>query len=163
MSSRLMWKMVHLLHQYGRPGLSRDELFRAGIDCNTDTIQPLLHGQAVEEGPPGEFHLSRGAQKLLEVCMVAHRGGYGGNVRVGYPHAFVVVPFSQPWSAGVFARMIEPAVLGAGLDCTRGDTAVRVGALAANVWDQIVQAGLVIAEVSAANVNVFYELGLAHA
>jgi hypothetical protein len=40
---------------------------------------------------------------------------------------------------------------------------VRVGALAANVWDQIVQAGLVIADVSAANVNVFYELGLAHA
>lgn len=48
-------------------------------------------------------------------------------------------------------------------DCTRGDTTVKVGSLTTNIWDAIMQAGLVIADVSIGNVNVFYELGLTHA
>jgi hypothetical protein len=58
--------------------------------------------------------------------------------------------------------MIQPAVTGAGLECVRGDELVRVGALTENVWKGIVRAGLMIADVSAPNPNVFYEIGLAH-
>jgi len=84
-------------------------------------------------------------------------------MRVDYPEAFVIMPFSEPWSDRLYSDMIEPAVKAAGLDCVRGDTAVRVGDLARNIWDAIMRAGVVIAEVSVPNPNVFYELGLAHA
>jgi hypothetical protein len=59
--------------------------------------------------------------------------------------------------------MIKPAAIGAGLKCTRGDGTVRVGDLTTNIWNEILQAGIIIAEISVANVNVFYELGLTHA
>jgi hypothetical protein len=117
----------------------------------------------VEERPPGQYKLSAAAQKLLEVCTVANRGGYTGDVRVDFPQAFVIMPFSEIWSNRVFDLMIEPAVTAAQLECTRGDTTVRVGSLTVDIWGQVMQAGIIIADVSVANVNVFYELGLAHA
>jgi hypothetical protein len=162
MSFRHMWKMVHLIHLYGNPGLSRADLFRAGIDCNPDTIQPLLQSLAIEE-EADQYRLSSAAQKLLEVCTVANRSSYTGNVRVDYPHAFVIMPFGEPWSGDVFTRMIEPAVRAAMFECNRGDTTVRIGSLTTDIWAQIMKAGIIIADVSVPNVNVFYELGLTHA
>jgi hypothetical protein len=40
---------------------------------------------------------------------------------------------------------------------------VRVADLTQNVWGALLHAGVVIADVSTLNANVFYELGLAHA
>jgi hypothetical protein len=73
------------------------------------------------------------------------------------------MPFSEPWSDKVFMEMIEPGVKGANLTCIRGDMVVRVGDLTQNIWAAILHAGLVVADVSVLNANVFYELGLAHA
>ena len=73
------------------------------------------------------------------------------------------MPFSQPWSGEVYQHMIQPAVEAAGLTCVHGDDPVRVGDLMQTVWDAILVSGVTIAEVSALNANVFYELGLAHA
>jgi hypothetical protein len=58
---------------------------------------------------------------------------------------------------------LPPGVVGAGMQCIRGDTLVRVGDLTQNIWGELLHAGIAIAEVSALNANVFYELGLAHA
>ena len=82
---------------------------------------------------------------------------------VDYPEVFVIMPFSEDWSSNVYASIIEPAVRGAGLACVLGDTLPRVGDLGQGLWNQIMRAGLVIAEVSVPNVNVFYELGITHA
>jgi len=40
---------------------------------------------------------------------------------------------------------------------------VRVGDLTTNIWAEILRAGVVLADVSVPNVNVFYEIGLTHA
>jgi hypothetical protein len=164
MGFRPMWKMVHLLHLYGRPGLTRTELFNAGVECNPHNLQPLLQSGIVEDGrTDDEYRLSGAAEELIKVCIVAHRHSYGGDMRVDFPHAFVIMPFSEDWSNDVYTQMIEPAVRAANFDCTRGDKTVRVGDLSTNIWSGIMQAGIIIADVSVANVNVFYELGVAHA
>jgi hypothetical protein len=109
------------------------------------------------------YVLSEPARKILGTCVVANRRWSSDDMWVDYPSAFVVMPFSERWSDAVYREMIEPAVRGAGLQCIRGDTLVRVGDLAQNVWGALLHAGIVIVDVSAPNVNVFYELGLAHA
>lgn len=48
------------------------------------------------------------------------------------------------------------------LPCTRGDEPPRVGELTETIWNAILRAGLVVADVSAPNPNVFYEIGLTH-
>jgi hypothetical protein len=163
MSQRTMWKMVHLLHLYGHPALPKVALLNAGIDCDPDTIQPLLSSGVIQEHPVGQYVLSSAALKLLETCVLANRRAVGVDVRVDYPHAFVVMPFSESWSDVVYRQMIEPSLRSAQLEYARGDTTVRVGDLTTNIWNEILRAGLVIADISVPNVNVFYELGLAHA
>ena len=163
MSHRSIWKMIHVLHLYGKPGLSRDALLHAGIDCMPDTIQPLLNSGVIAEKGEGHYLLSNATLQLLETCVLSNRRAVGVDVRVDYPQAFVIMPFSEPWSDVVYSKIIEPALRSAKVDYTRGDTTVRVGDLTANIWNEILRAGLVIADISVPNVNVFYELGLAHA
>lgn len=171
MSERAMWKMLQLLNRSPRGRESRQALENAGIDCYMDTIQLLLDSGAVETstapnsaGSPGDlFWVSKPARQLLNDCIVANKWLGGTDMQVDSPRAFVVMPFSQLWSNDVYDRMIRPAVETSGLECVRGDTPPRVADLATNIWNAILHAGIVIAEVSEPNPNVFYELGLTHA
>jgi hypothetical protein len=160
-----MWKMLHLLYLYGKPGISEADLFKAGVDCEADTIHPLVASNAIHilDGTTRDYVLSDAAKKLLEICVVANKRAYGDDMRADFPYVFVIMPFSETWSHNVYAQLIEPAVRGAGLECSRGDIPVRVGDLSTNIWNEILKAGIIIADVSSANVNVFYELGLVHA
>lgn len=161
MSARDMWKMVHLLYRFGKPGIPFPDLAAAGLDCFHDTFYPLVHeGIIVDRG--GAYELAPTATAMLSRFMVARGEGHP-DILVDYPRAFVIMPFSQPWSQDVYGTMIEPAVRAAGLECVRGDTLARVGDLTSNVWAEILRAGLVIADVTEPNVNVYYELGLTHA
>ena len=163
MSDRSMWKMLHLLYTLtpGRPGLSDQELRAAGIDCGSDTIYPLVHNGAVSR-EAGQYALTPPARQILGSCVVANRRWSSDDLWVDYPSAFVVMPFSEPWSDAVYRELIEPAVVDAGLKCVRGDTVIRIGDLTQNIWGALVHAGIVIADVSTLNANVFYELGLTH-
>ena len=113
MSQREMWKTLHLLHLYGevepdgRPKLSRKDLRAAGVDCQADTFAPLFNSGAIE-GQAGDVYLSKAALKLLEVCVVANRRINAADMRVDYPQAFVIMPFSEVWSDDVYAQMIKP-------------------------------------------------------
>ena len=164
MSDRAMWKMLHLLYTLppGRKGLTDRELNAVGIDCYSDTVDPLLQSDVVHQRR-NEYSLSPAARELLRTCVVANRRWPSDDLMVDYPTAFVVMPFREPWSNAVYNQMIRPAVLSAKLKCVRGDTVVRIGDLTKNVWGAIMKAGIIVAEVSAPNANVFYELGLGHA
>lgn len=166
MSARDMWKMVHLLYRFG-PVLTKAQLGKAGLTCDPDTMQLLEDDKLVvrshHPGLDAEFELTAIGRDLLTRFLVASGNQRPVDMLVDYPRAFVVMPFSETWSNDVYTRMIEPAVRDAGLECVRGDAIVRVGDLNSNVWSQILTAGVVIAEVTAPNVNVYYELGLAHA
>jgi hypothetical protein len=165
MSDRSMWKLLHLLYTVPprrKPGLSYSELTKAGIDCDPDTVQPLVQSGAIEQ-MGDRYVLSAAAQSILRTCVVANRRWGSWDIWVDYPKVFVVMPFSEPWSRDVYSKMIRPAVKEAGLECVRGDTSLRVGDLTQNIWNEVLQAGVIVADVSALNANVFYELGLAHA
>jgi hypothetical protein len=77
------------------------------------------------------------------------------DIRVDHPQAFFVMPFGQPRSGAVHAKVFEPGIRDAGF--------VRVGDLGTNVWNAILLAGVIVAEVSAPNPNVYYEPGIADA
>jgi len=170
MSDQSIWKMLHLLNLYARDDgsgdfiLSQSELKGAGIDCWSDTVRPVFDGGAVERTPTGHYKLANGVGLVLERCVVGNkRWQSAAELRVDYPSVFVIMPFSESWSDGVWSELIAPAAAQANLACVRGDTPVRVSDLTNTVWGAIVSAGLILADLSVPNVNVFYELGLAHA
>ncbi len=164
MSDRSMWKMLHLLYTLkpGQHGLRDQDLLDVGINCGPDTVNPLVEGKAVSYDA-GLYALTEPARKILGSCIVANRRWSSDDMWVDYPSVFVIMPFSQPWSETVYRDLIKPGVDGAGLECVRGDTIVRIGDLTQNIWGALLRSGIVVADVSALNANVFYELGLTHA
>jgi hypothetical protein len=164
MSDRSMWKMLHLLYTLrpGQTGLTDQQLDAAGVDCGPDTIFPFeASGVVIRQG--ATYSLSECARRILGSCVVANRRWSGDDMWVDHPSAFVIMPFGEPWSSAVFQDLIAAGARAAGLDCVRGDMIVRVGDLGRNIWGALLRAGIIIADVSALNANVFYELGLAHA
>jgi hypothetical protein len=165
MSDRKSWKMLNLLYTLkpGVKGLNLNVLEKAGIDCGPDTISPLVNVNAVIIDENGNYKLSAAAMMIMQCCVLANRRWAGKDMRVDYPEIFVAMPFKEKWSENVYEKMIKPAVLGAKFICIRGDEIPRVGDLTQTIWSSLMEAGLVIAEVSVPNPNVFYEIGLTHA
>jgi hypothetical protein len=109
------------------------------------------------------YELSKAARKIVSTFTLAKGPDTNVDIRVDYPEVFVVMPFRQRWSTDVFTNMFTPGIEDAKFIVSRGDDIVRVGDLGTNVWRSITQAGIVVAEVSVPNPNVYYELGLADA
>lgn len=161
MSVRKSWKMLHLLNtlKAGKSGLTTNELNEAGVDCEPDGIMPL--GAAVSLNDD-TYSLHPAATAILNRCVVGCRCWSEADMLVDRPEIFVIMPFGESWSTIVFEKVIKETINAANFKCTRGDDPIRVGALTETVWNAILRAGLVIADVSAINPNVFYEIGLTH-
>src|SRR5512139_1197999 len=92
----------------------------------------------------------------------------GGGVKL---HAFVAMPFGiKKDSQGneidfnrVFADLIKPALESAGLDVFRADEEARAGDIRTDMFQELLIADLVVADLTLANPNVWYELGVRHA
>lgn len=169
MSKHQEWKMIHLLYRYAyrrdggdRRVLTEVELDNAGVHCDADSRQLLEDSKAVTR-IGNEYALSKPARALISKFTVAKGPEVNVDLRVDYPEVFIVMPFSEPWSDDVNKKMFTPGIEDANFTVIRGDLIVRVGGLSMNVWKSITQAGLIIAEVSVPNPNVYYEIGLADA
>lgn len=62
-----------------------------------------------------------------------------------------------------YHNMIKPAVEGAGLECIRADEIVHSGIIDVPMYEQLLKADVVVADLSTYNPNAFYELGVRHA
>jgi hypothetical protein len=62
-----------------------------------------------------------------------------------------------------YHNVIKPAVKAAGLDCVRADEIVHAGVIDLPMYEQLLRADVVIADLSTNNKNAFYELGVRHA
>ncbi|MBR1121612.1 DUF4071 domain-containing protein [Bradyrhizobium lablabi] len=62
-----------------------------------------------------------------------------------------------------YANIIKPAVIQAGHDCVRADEIIHSTVIDKPMYDNLLSADLVIADLSTANVNAVYELGVRHA
>jgi hypothetical protein len=62
-----------------------------------------------------------------------------------------------------YLNLIKPAVEGAGLKCIRADEIVHSGLIDVPMYQQLLKADVVVADVSTSNRNALYELGVRHA
>jgi hypothetical protein len=62
-----------------------------------------------------------------------------------------------------YKYIIKPAAETAGLDCKRADAIIHSGTIDVPMYDQLLSADVVIADISTSNANAFYELGVRHA
>src|SRR5262245_6737425 len=62
-----------------------------------------------------------------------------------------------------YKNMIKPAVEKAGLKCVRADEIVHSGMIDLPMYEQLLNADVVVADLSTSNKNAFYELGVRHA
>ncbi len=89
----------------------------------------------------------------------------------GLPHAFVVMPFGRKQGAdgrwidfnSVYYDLIKPALEDAGFESFRADEEAVSGDILTDMFQELLLADLVIADLSIDNANVFYELGVRHA
>ena len=96
---------------------------------------------------------------------------HGLKPRRGAPHAFVVMPFGQKEASNgqvinfdsVYEQLIKPAVVESGFEPLRADEEVVSGDILTDMFQELLLADLVIADLSIDNANVFYELGVRHA
>jgi len=59
--------------------------------------------------------------------------------------------------------IIRPAVEEAGLECVRADDIVHSGVIDRHMYEQLLHADVVVADLSTSNLNAIYELGVRHA
>ncbi len=74
---------------------------------------------------------------------------------------FVIMPFDEKLNE-VFHRGIKPIVEELGFRCTRADQHFGSVPILFEIFDDILKANVIIADLTDANPNVFYELGICH-
>lgn len=62
-----------------------------------------------------------------------------------------------------YRYLIKPVVESKGLECVRADELMYSGTIDLQMYNELLKADIVIADLSTANVNAFYELGIRHA
>ena len=81
-------------------------------------------------------------------------------------HAFVAMPFGTKENIDfnkVYSEYIQPALEGAGFEVFRADEEMRAGDIRTDMFQELLLADLVVADLSIDNPNVWYELGVRHA
>ncbi|HEY9674866.1 MAG TPA: SLATT domain-containing protein [Waterburya sp.] len=89
----------------------------------------------------------------------------------GLPHAFVVMPFGRKkgpdgrWIDfnSIYYQLIKPTLEEAGFEPFRADEEAVSGDILTDMFQELLLADLVLADLSIDNANVFYELGVRHA
>ena len=87
------------------------------------------------------------------------------------PHVFVAMPFgTKPGHDGkpidfnrVYEDYLVPALSAAGLEVFRADEEQRAGDIRTDMFQELLMADLVVADLTLDNPNVWYELGVRHA
>lgn len=75
---------------------------------------------------------------------------------------FVLMPFTQSLYE-IYAQIYQPVCKRNNLYCWRVDELFRPGSISRDIMEGILDADVIIADLTGRNPNVFYELGIAHA
>ena len=87
------------------------------------------------------------------------------------PLCFVLMPFGRKNDAtgtsidfdAVYDQLIAPAILAAGLEPVRADEEMTGGIVHKPMFERLILCEYAVADLTFANANVFYELGVRHA
>ena len=83
------------------------------------------------------------------------------NYEINPAFVFVLMPFGEDFSDGLYGA-IKELCADLPLNIKRADDFMNPGVIMEDIWNSIQQAGLIIADITKHNPNVFYELGIAH-
>lgn len=83
-------------------------------------------------------------------------------VEINEPQTFVVTQYGEPYET-LFKDVIEPVAKGMGFFPYRAKDVYRPGLVLEDIIQGLIESEVIIAEITPANPNVFYELGYAHA
>lgn len=138
-----------------------------GNHPKNDEYFPVLRGvvAAIEawlENPVKTFETpSQVSLNRLQGCPFYRR-----ELPVDNSLVFMLMPFTEPWSNRVWKKHIKPAVervpQNPPLLPRRADDLFGEDVMT-DVFESILRATLIIADITSRNANVFYELGLSHA
>ena len=81
--------------------------------------------------------------------------------RIDRNRAFLLMPFRPSWASDVRAAVVR-ALSSLGMKCSRADD-LDGRAVMADIWTNICECGVVVADLTGSNANVTYKLGLADA
>jgi hypothetical protein len=96
-------------------------------------------------------------------CQSYHRIRVEGfRVEIQKPTVFVVMQFTPPYNE-LYSEVIRPVCESFDLDVRRADEFYGPGLIIADIERRISESGLVVADISPLNPNVYYEVGYAHA
>jgi hypothetical protein len=83
-------------------------------------------------------------------------------VERAHSRVFVVMHFDSPFDE-LYAEVIVPVCEELGLDARRADELKHPGVILHDIVNELVEAAVVVAEITPENPNAFYEVGYAHA
>lgn len=78
------------------------------------------------------------------------------------PKCFVIMQFREPYNS-LYENVIKPLARHMGYETVRADEIFQPGLIIRDIEKQIVEADVIVAEITPENANVYYELGYAHA
>ena len=96
------------------------------------------------------------AENEQKVCFVVM--GFGKKTAYTRDHKVRILDLDATYES-----IIEPAVTDAGLRCIRADKMLNAGMIDTRMYEMLLRADLVVADISTGNVNAVYELGVRHA
>ena len=86
------------------------------------------------------------------------------------PLCFILMPFGKKVSGSslidfddIYCSIIKPAIIAAGLESVRGDEEMTDGIIHKPMYERLILCEYAVADLTGANANVFYELGVRHA
>ncbi len=115
---------------------------------------------------------AQGAAKGAGAAALMESGEKSTSVRPDVrPHVFVVMPFGKKTGANglpydfnaIYETLIKPALKDAGFEPFRADEETQSGDILTDMFQELLLADLVLADLSIDNANAFYELGIRHA
>lgn len=128
------------------------------------------------ENPDAKTEITTDLEIVSEATTVNHQANKEPPappkpVKKGLPHAFVVMPFGRKkgrdggWIDfdSIYQKLIKPALEQEGFEPFRADEETVSGDILTDMFQELLLADLVLADLSIDNANVFYELGIRHA
>ena len=84
------------------------------------------------------------------------------SIDTGKPRAFIVMQFKEPYNT-LYVEVIKPVCESFGYEVVRADDMYTTGLIINEITQSIQEASVIVADITPANPNVYYEVGYAHA
>ncbi len=138
---------------FDRPYSLEARLVGQRLFLSVDSVRVLDHqlDNPLDSGQVGLFAWGQSQVRFEDVRVIRQPGA-----------VFVVMQFSEPYNQ-LYSQVIQPVVSEFGLEARHVGEVSGPGLILHDITQGLVDAKIVIAEITPSNQNVFYELGFAHA